>query len=399
MSETAQSIEPKESLKRATPTLIVLPEVKDEQTYYKEFMDQGLFKMPEFSQIVTHNLKILDSVETIRLSDKDKEYLERVKNFLCETWERYGDRLETLKSAQSSLAIIRSHIHRDGSAPAHLKDIRNIIEDGLKISEGPTVVISESHVTTYPLVQELKKNLSPDARIGLIVFDTHVDIFDGGLVPHKVNVLKRLLRGHDKATGKMLIHRATVVGSPESLLESSRGGSSDPKKFSPMLRIIGEKDFSKSSARALMEKEVNGFEKAGISHIMVSVDVDVFRSHRLRYTGAEYNPLHALLWFGQSSLEGVKQDPQALISRLRYNDLESPSVLQEPELLGGKGLSLGDIGIAVDTMKIEADKKGMQFGVPIGEARVLGDIVELSGPDFGGNTARAALALAARIGG
>ena len=252
---------------------------------------------------------------------------------------------------------------------------------------------------TCLLVQELNKNVPPDARIGLIVFDTHVDIFGGGIVPHKINVLRRLLRDHDKTTGKRLIHRATVVGSPESLLKLSRGGNSDPEKFSPRLRIIGEKDFTKPSVHELMAKEVDEFAKAGVSHIMVSVDVDVLRSHKLRYTGAEYNPLHALLWFGQSSLEGVRQDPHALLWRLRYNDLEFPSVLQEPELLGGKGLSLGDIGTAVDTIRNEANDKDMQFGVPIGKAIVLGDIVELSGPDFVGNTARAALALAARIGG
>lgn len=123
MSEIARSIEPKEPLMRTTPTLLVLPEIKDEPTYYKQFMNQGLFKMPEFSQIVTQNLEILDSVETIRLSDKDKEYLERVKSFLRETWKRYGDRLEVLKSAQSSLEIIRSHTYpyRDGSTPVPLK--------------------------------------------------------------------------------------------------------------------------------------------------------------------------------------------------------------------------------------------------------------------------------------
>lgn len=252
------------------------------------------------------------------------------------------------------------------------------------MSAGPAIIISESHVTTYPLVQELNKNVPPDARIGLIVFDTHVDIFGGGIVPHKINVLRRLLRDHDKTTGKRLIHRATVVGSPESLLKLSRGGNSDPEKFYPRLRIIGEKDFTRLSVYELMAKEVDGFAKAGVSHIMVSVDVDVLRSKKLRYTGAEYNPLHALFWFGQSSFEAVRQDSQALVSRLRYNDPDSPSVLYEPELLGGEGLSLGDLGTTVDALKVETERKGIKFGIPIGQAVVLGDIVELSGPDFGG---------------
>lgn len=407
MSETAQSIELKEPLTKATLSLVVLPEVQDEPTYYKEFMSRGFFGLPEFSRIVTHNLEILDSANTTGLLDRDKKYLVKARNFLHETWGRYYDRLGILKAAQTPLAIIRSNIHQGdvgdmdekSNTSVPLKDFRNIIADELKTCVGPTIVISESHVTTFPLVQELKNNLLPDARIGLIVFDTHVDVLGGGCVPHKINVLRRLLRGHDKATGKTLIHRATVVGSPESLLGLSKGESSDPKKFSPNLRIIGEKGFERSSAHALMAKEVDEFKKAGVSHIMVSVDVDVLRSKKLRYTGAEYNPLHALFWFGQSSFEAVRQDPQALVSRLRYNDPDSPSVLYEPELLGGEGLSLGDLGATVDALKVETERKGIKFGIPIGQAVVLGDIVELSGPDFGGNTARAALALAVRIGG
>jgi arginase family enzyme len=407
MSENAELTKLKEPLAGTTTSLVVLPEVEDEPTHYKEFMSRGLFELPEFARIVTHNLEILDSAETSGLSEVDKQYLERARNFLHETWERYSDRLEVLKTAQSPLATIRSSVHRDNikvmdersDVPVPLKDFRNIIADELKTCEGPTVVVSESHATTLPLVQELKNSLPLNARIGLIVFDTHIDVFGGGSVPHKINVLRRLLREHDKVTGKTLIHRATVVGSPESLLNLSKGESSDPNKFSPRLRIIGEEDFERKSAHALMAKEIDEFNKAGVDHIIVSVDADVFRSQKLRYTGAEYSPLHALLWFGQSSFEAVKQDPKALLSRLRFNDLDAPSVLYEPELLGGRGLSLGDIGTVVDTIKVEAERKGIKFGIPIGQAVVLGDIVELSGPDFGGNTSKAALSLAERISG
>ncbi|MBI5357074.1 hypothetical protein HZB78_05720 [Candidatus Collierbacteria bacterium] len=405
MSEKGESIELKEPLVGTTMSLVVLPEVEDELTHYKEFMSQGLFEMPELPRIVSHNLEILDSTETSVLSERDKQYLERVRNFLHETWGRYRDRFEAIKTAQSSLAIIHSCLHRDNirvldeksDIPMPLKDFRNIIADKLKTCVGPTVVISESHVTTFPLVQELKNSLSPNARIGLIVFDTHIDVFGGGRVPHKINVLRQLLKGHDSATGKTWIHRATVIGSPESLLRLSKGERSDPEKFSPRLRIIGEKDFDRSSAHAVMAKEVVEFKKAGVDHIMISVDADVLRSRKLQYTGAEYNPLHALLWFGQSSLEAFRQDSLGLVSRLRYDNLQLPSVLYEPELLGGRGLSLGDLGIVIDVIKVETKSKGIKFGIPIGQAVVLGDIVELSGPDIGGNTTKAVLSLANRI--
>ena len=67
------------------------------------------------------------------------------------------------------------------------------------------------------------------------------------------------------------------------------------------------------------------------------------------------------------------------------------SILEKPILMGGRGLYVPLLLRGFDVIRDLCDQHGLEYGIRFKDSRILGDIVELSGPDYKDLTKKAVL--------
>jgi hypothetical protein len=152
------------------------------------------------------------------------------------------------------------------------------------------------------LTVKAAKKLDPKAKIGIIVFDEHVDIYG---TKDKNNII-----GKENVFGKLLVegYAEYIVFLQTSEAAKQWAKYSVDQNFTrhdifKKTEIYSDKDLMKGKWKAILSKSMINMKKAGITNIIISIDLDALPT---RYTGFEYSiiaPAIAAIRFGSNRSE------------------------------------------------------------------------------------------------
>ncbi len=400
---------------KPTPKLLIVPET-DEYTDYKSY--RGFIK-PGFKETARRHLDIVNAADFSRLEEKQRRKMFEIKSLLNRAWNWYENSLDVEWPSQDAINDSSRYFSNLGVSyfpeligslhyGARIEKLEDFFKQYLSGSDGPTVVLSETHATTTPLMRTLKQ-ANPNSKIGMFVFDTHLDTDPGpgGDVPRKSNTL-RLLVDKDRNGRAPVVDKLTAIGVPDKIELDHRGSAWGIEKFNGKVNVIAEEElfgedshnmsFSKKALSGIIFKEVLKMKKAGITNVMLSVDLDVLKSGVLGLTGFEYSAFHALLYLaGQRDLQVYRELPGMIYSLLTNTGFAGEingSIIDYPITLGGRGLSVSYLTHGLEAIRNTCRDLGVKFGIKYENAQVFGDIVELSGPDYMDKTKKAVLEIA-----
>ncbi|MBI2660159.1 arginase family protein [Candidatus Woesearchaeota archaeon] len=221
------------------------------------------------------------------------------------------------------------------------------------------------------------KIIEPKSKIGLFVFDEHVDIYglkDNENIVTKANVFgKLLLEGY--------VDYVVFIGSSEaakSIIGTSADKNFTRKDIFDKISVYSDADLKESNFQHILNKEMNEMKKKGITNVMVSVDTDVLP---LQYTGFEYSIL------------------APAIGKIRHNGKNRTDLtLAEFQ----EGFSIGmepyELKQHIGAIKYSTLSSGMNFGASNGSIIILGDIQELlPKQDINFETTKAAMEIVASL--
>ncbi|MFZ6035022.1 MAG: hypothetical protein ACOYUB_02655 [Patescibacteria group bacterium] len=401
--------------KKTYPSILLVPQT-NEFTDYKSYI--GALR-PEFKATVKRHLDVVNAADFSSLDGKKRKEVAEIRALLNHAWNWFGPFLDD--QWQSQDAINDTFAFLDDKGLAHfpqslatecgdvdIRKMEDFFRRYLAESKGATVVVSETHATTTPLIRTLKE-ANPEAKIGMFVFDTHLDTDPGphGDVPRKSNTLRLLIDG-DENGKEPVVERLTVIGVPDKIEVDHRGSAWGIERYKDKIDVVREEDlygsdphnltFSKKAMDEIIFAELSKMKGAGITNVLVSFDLDVLKNAVLGLTAFEYSAFHALLYLAsQRDIPVYASLPGMLYSFLTNTGFAGEidrSVIDYPVSLGGRGLSVSYARHALSAIGRISAEMDMEFGIKFENAQVLGDVVELSGPDYQNRTKEAALQIA-----
>ncbi len=355
--------------------IVWLPHLKNEKTCY------SIEKQKKFS-----GPQLLKNVEWLKASiGLDDSFVSYV-NQLVQEWR------ENVKNIPESPWInetLTEKIDLEGNYAQEKEygDCQRIVMENLEKlmlqKVGNLLLLSDSHATTE-IVLKSYKELNPIPRIGVVCFDAHADLYDSGGIPWKGNIFSTLLE-------KEIVSSVLFIGVPmfrqRYLTDILSQRTKDKISF---LDWRGTKDEIES---ALLK-----WNNPLPTNIFYSFDVDGLDSRKKKYTAMEYCSFHVLTALAEKDLT-LETDIDKLRSILRdcimqpIESLNDPKVIVRKNLfeIGDEGVPLKKIAKIVQRIEMYANMNSIQIGLPLNQNNLLvGDIVELFGPDFEGRTAKAA---------
>lgn len=236
-------------------------------------------------------------------------------------------------------------------------DVSGCIYTELQKLEGKTIMIGPDHAYTEVLLRIFKR-LNPTSKIGVVVFDEHIDVYD---TKDANNIL-----GKENVFGKNLVEgridKIIFIGvSPDhdnnlSLFFDSYFTNTDLFEKIEFYYDIDYKNFKTSLSKAIKK-----MEEEGITNIIFSVDVDVLPEE---YTGFEYSILAPAM----SLAKYYKYYYELPVQHLGSVDFEDPF---------SRGLTTEEIIDIIKFVKQEAVKYNIKVGFDIYNTTFVGDIEEL----------------------
>jgi len=243
---------------------------------------------------------------------------------------------------------------------------------------GPLICISPSHGTTSPVLKACY-SINPGMNIGVICVDAHADLYDSRIPPWKGNVFSRLLE-------EETISFLGIIGVPAFRRESIESTLS--------AHIAGRcLIYTEDVTDGEMSEIARRFCEAGVTHMYCSIDPDGLDTRSSFYTAMEYCAFTNLINAGIHDLNGLNSEglTEAVDNILRpLNPFQGGR--RNLFRIGQPGLSLETVSRRLNTFYSALRGHVLPFldcNVP-----VVGDIVELGGPDYEGRTREAVITLA-----
>ncbi len=402
------------AFKTHRPNIIVCP-TTDETTEYKSYI--GVVK-PSLRNILATNVEIINHTDFNSLTLKERNKILSIKTLINRAWSRYENVLAEAWPSQDAISDVVGFLRNKNInffpddqtveiPKITVRKLEEFFKYFLAKSHDETVIFSESHLTTTPLIRVLKEE-NPNAKIGMLVFDTHLDTDPGpgNDVPRKSNTL-RLLTEDRKGENTHLVERISVIGVPDQINTDQKGSSWGIEKYSGRINPITEDELigndlssmsiSKKAFVEIIEKEMMLMKNLGITNLFISFDLDVLKDYVFGLTAIEYSIFHSLLYLSTLNLDKYRDSPQMLYDLLTNSGFAGEidnSIIDYPITLGGRGLSVEFSQFSLYTIQNLCKKLGIEFGLKFGDTEVIGDIVELSGPDYYDNTKNTALQIA-----
>jgi len=345
----------------------------------------------------------------------DDEAFSDILQTLREQFEAYKKRISKYKDAPDTSATIPARMEKikkigEGDEDNE-KAISGALKDDFETNPGNKICLADSHVLTiYNLTEAFKARTDKDAKVAVMVFDNHIDIYDHADDDWKGNVFQKLFE-------TKVIDRATFIGgnSEPGLIDrqNEKLAGPDKKAFDQIsaddIRTNGKID--RPGLVQSVKDTIEEYKKEGITSLVFSVDVDVLRVKEMGYTAMEYTPMNFIGYVGSLDLPMDKKFDD--LTRVEQAEIKAWMEIGRPsrsgptryspggdpaEIFDPQGMKLGDIGVALDTMAATCKKTGIDLGIQLtGGGKYLGDVVELTGPDIGERTTRATSALLKRI--
>ena len=412
--EKLQIAQPELRTANKYPTFIILPPT-EEPTWWKEYFG---FNGARATQRLTTNIEVIKKANPLNVDSRNRLRFIRLKYLLERAWQKYENKLLEISSSQDAIFSLFSYLENEGinfypnnwrhipylSSSFPFERVSGYVDHFLKQTTGQAIMVSETHATTQHLIETVKSE-RPESKIGLVVFDTHVDTDytfltpTGKSKPSKTSVLRTLIRPSKKGR---LVDRILCIGQPDELFVRQADQRHDPSKLKGRVEVITEDrlygddrhelTYSNLRTGEILEEKIKKFAKKGITNILLSLDIDVLQSLSLVLTAMEYNPLHGLLYLSTLDLNSFSGDENELFVELVY-DTPTRSILSSMAFTS-HGLSIPFIINTIRSIQHLARKYGVEYGIKYKDATVLGDIVELSGPDYLDQTKKAVVELA-----
>ena len=361
----------------------------------KSDFDAGLEYGTSISGFPAKNKPIADS----RLVNQSFMYLEKVRtqhpnpaNYLGDLFPEYpsayinpGYNISKTNGTYSAsffenqickIGIRKENLSQDElfyEAEKFIDSLYNCIKDESESKSGNYVFIGNDHAMSY-FTFRLAKELDTKSKIGLFIFDEHIDIYgikDSGNLLNKANIFGKMILEeyvdyaaflHVSDMAKEIANSSTELVEKKSMLFSR-------------ISVYSSKDLELNYEKVI-ENEISRMKEKGVNTIMVSFDVDALP---IQYTGFEYSVL------------------APGIAAIRYGNISRNQTLAEFEEGFSEGIEPAEFSKYISTIKKISKKKNIKFGTG-NKVNILGDFQELlPGQDLDNKTTIATREMAAAL--
>ena len=128
------------------------------------------------------------------------------------------------------------------------------------------IMIGGDHFCTYPVFKAVSKNIAKKDRIGLLIFDSHIDFYDKwdkGLYSH-ATIVYRIFDLEFMNNSNIFVVGTRDIDLPEAELAKKN-------KISYLNAYL----LQEYGTEKYIEKIINFFNKSGITELYISIDIDV----------------------------------------------------------------------------------------------------------------------------
>lgn len=324
-------------------------------------------------------------------------------NHAAQIYDDYEKRLIGIQSAPETNGLIEARLKSKVNLSDREKtsgiDIQELLRNHFETTPSDAISLAESHLATLYSIeaaQEAALEMKPNTAV--MVFDNHEDIYKGD-EPWKGNIF-RLLAERKSIAGAAFFRNFEEPGA----IYVDQQISKPENKLEPNLS-------NKEKVQAIVTEAVESFVQRDITNILISIDIDVLRAKTMGYTAMEYNPSNILGFLSSVDLSelDLPDDPKEMTEyymmklrdRLLFPDhrtSRTSPLNNGSDTFDPSGIRLSELGIALETIFDACQKRGINIGIDLkGGGRYIGDIVELSGFDYGERTTRAVSALSDKI--
>lgn len=239
-------------------------------------------------------------------------------------------------------------------AEIFLDNITNCLFSYLTKEKSNFVFVGIDHGLSLFTIKSAKK-LDKNAKIGLFVFDEHVDIYD---LKNKENLINKA-----NVFGKLLLEGyvdyVVFLGTSDTakqIVHESVDENFTRREIFEKISVYSDTDLIKNDYKTIINHEIKKMKDIGITNVMVSVDLDVLPP---KYTGFEYSILAPAI----GRILSITSDYKG-------------KVLAEYPDGFSQGLEAKEINDYLRSIKQLASKNSIKFGVGK-ETKILGDVQEL----------------------
>lgn len=237
--------------------------------------------------------------------------------------------------------------------------IVNCLYNKIQNISGKTILVGPDHAYTEILLKIFKR-LKPDSKIGVVVFDEHIDVYN---TKDTNNIL-----GKENVFGKNLVERnidkIIFIGVSPDHDRNLTGYFAENFTKTDILDKIDfyyDVEYKNKNFKALLSKSIKKMKEECVSNIIFSIDVDILPED---YTGFEYSILAPAMSLGKY----YKYYYDLPVQHLGSVSFEDPFF---------RGLTTEEIIDTINFIKQETIKYNIAIGFDIYNTTLVGDIEEL----------------------
>lgn len=297
------------------------------------------------------------------------------------------------------------------------------VQDILRHTPNNTLVFSSpTHTTDAHIIEAIidNKKDAPPHEIGILMFDTHYD----GLYRLDRGIGRSSFINHIRDLG---VTQMSIIGVPDELVHMYVHGPQIPEQWSAFFDQFAHHPSTERDLRSVLSRypdlpvnllmrymthqslkteaghktqfiprsmlgdpqllmsqivdQLNRMQSEGVKQLYTSIDVDVLNLLTEMITCTMYSPFSKMLSFGLQRLPEsiLDKDPHKAAQEFNVWTLDT-SLSAPPGGISGTSL----LEVIRKTKKI-AQELGIEFGVTVGDKKVIGSIMEIGGPDFNKN--------------
>lgn len=331
-----------------------------------------------------------------RLAKSNKQYLPFSK-FYSHYWDIYENSINNFGDFYSDSATLLSQTipFEDSEEYLSFKKVRRLVKKHLAGSTKPWAIISDDHRISHATIKELVSQNK--AETAVIVIDNHADIYGPGPAknnPLKFNPFRNLI---ESETVKHIFFLCPsfkeLLSDKSSWKDIAKSISFIPLTSSNQNMKFNQKEFETTLTHILKQKL--------IKNIFFSIDIDALADNRqnIIYSAFEYSILNSILYLSLLSSKQI-QKYECLstclidLAKIFRKKIKSPKIARIRNPYKPRFNTVNESGITplmyCDTIQkiTEISKK---MGLTIGLGFCVGEVVELMGPDWKGETTKATI--------
>jgi len=331
-----------------------------------------------------------------QLAKSDKQYLPFSK-FYSHYWDIYESSINNFGDFYSDSATLLSQTipFEDGEKCLSFKKVRQLVKKHLASSTTPWVIISDDHRISHATIKELTSQNK--IQTAIIVIDNHVDIYGPGPAknnPLKFNPFRNLI---ESGTAK---HIFFLCPSFKELL-SDKSSWKDIAKSVSFIPFISSNQGMKFNQKKFETTLACALKQKSIKNIFFSIDIDALADNRqnIIYSAFEYSILNSILYLSLLSNKQIQKYEYLStclidLTKIFHKKIKSSKIARIRNPYKPQFNTVNESGITplvyCDTIQ-KIGRISKKIGLTIGLGSCIGEVVELMGPDWKGETTKATI--------